>query len=113
MKKLIIISLASLFLMAGTCVEANAQKKEPPTVEQMAQRRTDRMVEKFQLNEEQAKKVYEINKEFIEENRKIQERQKQIKKEMNQDMREVLTPQQFKAWKAAQAPKGKAPAKKR
>ncbi|MFR6634197.1 MAG: DUF4890 domain-containing protein [Alistipes onderdonkii] len=35
--------------------------KERPTAEQMAQRKTDRMVEKLNLNEDQSKQLYELN----------------------------------------------------
>ena len=55
----------TLCLLAGTSAFAQDRRaprtKERPTAEQMAQRKTDRMVEKLNLNEDQSKQLYELN----------------------------------------------------
>ena len=56
----------TLCLLAGTSAFAQDRRaprtKERPTAEQMAQRKTDRMVEKLNLNEDQSKQLYELNR---------------------------------------------------
>lgn len=54
--------------MLAVSVSANAQQKmqerKMPSKEEMAQRMTDRMVEKYGLNDEQKAKLLELNKEY-------------------------------------------------
>jgi len=65
MKKRIFAVAMTLCLLAGTSAFAQDRRaprtKERPTAEQMAQRKTDRMVEKLNLNEDQSKQLYELN----------------------------------------------------
>ena len=79
----------TLCLLAGTSAFAQDRRaprtKERPTAEQMAQRKTDRMVEKLNLNEDQSKQLYELN--------------------LAEKMQKILTPEQFEQWKQMQGPK--------
>ena len=66
MKKKIFAVVTALCLMAGTSVFAQQQNKpdapkERPTVEQMAQRMTERMQKELKLTDAQAKEVYNLN----------------------------------------------------
>lgn len=82
----------TLCLLAGTSAFAQDSKRAPkmkerPTAEQMAQRKTDRMVEKLNLNEDQSKQLYELNLQNIKE---MQAQHEQMKK--------ILTPEQYEQW---------------
>ena len=72
MKKRIFAVAAALCLMAGTGAFAQEAKpaaapKERPTVEQMAQRMTERMQKELKLTDAQAKEVYNLNFQQIKE----------------------------------------------
>ena len=88
----------TLCLLAGTSAFAQDRRaprtKERPTAEQMAQRKTDRMVEKLNLNEDQSKQLYELNLQ------EVKDMQAQHEK-----MQKILTPEQFEQWKQMQGPK--------
>ena len=75
MKKTIFAAVAALCLMAGEAVFAQTESapapaaapKERPTLEQIAQRKTDRMAERLYLTDAQKKQVYEINLQQLKE----------------------------------------------
>lgn len=99
MKKRIFAVAAALCLLAGTGAFAQDSKKAPmmkerPTAEQMAQRRTERMTEKLNLSEKQSKQLYEVNLQDIKE---MQAQAEQMKG--------ILTPEQFEQWKQMQGPR--------
>ena len=74
MKKTIFAAVAALCLMAGEAVFAQTESapapaaapKERPTLEQIAQRKTDRMAERLEFTDAQKKQVYEINLQQLE-----------------------------------------------
>ena len=99
MKKRIFAVAAALCLLAGTGAFAQDSKKAPmmkerPTAEQMAQRKTERMTEKLNLSEKQSKQLYEVNLQDIKE---MQAQAEQMKG--------ILTPEQFEQWKQMQGPR--------
>lgn len=101
MKKNIFAVMAAVCMMIGTGVCAQNMQhrsrmmKDRPTVEQMAQRQTDRMKEKLSLTDEQAKQVYAYNLQQIKEMRAA--RQAEAAK-----MKSILTPEQFEKWQEMQ-----------
>ena len=91
----------TLCLLAGTSAFAQDRRaprtKERPTAEQMAQRKTDRMVEKLNLNEDQSKQLYELNLQEVKDMQAQHERMRAARKakaegltEEEQKEREVL-----------------------
>ncbi len=79
--------------------------KQRPTVEQMAQRRTDRMTQKLDLNEAQQKQVYQIN---LANAKSMEAHRMQMKAEQSkqaEQMKNVLTTDQFVKWSQMQNPR--------
>ena len=79
MKKRIFAVAAALCLMAGTGAFAQEAKpaaapKERPTVEQMAQRMTERMQKELKLTDAQAKEVFNLNFQQIKEMQAMREK---------------------------------------
>ena len=74
----------TLCLLAGTSAFAQDRRaprtKERPTAEQMAQRKTDRMVEKLNLNEDQSKQLYELNLQEVKDMQAQHERMRAARK---------------------------------
>ena len=72
----------------------------------MAQRKTDRMVEKLNLNEDQSKQLYELNhaggKGYAGAARADARRPQGQGRER---CKKILTPEQFEQWKQMQGPK--------
>ena len=68
MRQFVIAFAAALCMstaaMAETSLQDNKQHQQQMTPEQRVQMRTDRMVERYGLNQEQAKKLQELNKEY-------------------------------------------------
>ena len=71
MKKMMVAFIAMTMCANVMAQEVNEQKQEPKPVdkEEMAQKRTDFMVEKYGLNEEQAAKLLELNKAHADKQR--------------------------------------------
>ena len=113
MKKTIFAAVAALCLMAGEAVFAQTESapapaaapKERPTLEQIAQRKTDRMVEKLNLNEDQSKQLYELNLQEVKDMQAQHERMRAARKAQAEKMQKILTPEQFEQWKQMQGPK--------
>ena len=99
----------TLCLLAGTSAFAQDRRaprtKERPTAEQMAQRKTDRMVEKLNLNEDQSKQLYELNLQEVKDMQAQHERMRAARKAQAEKMQKILTPEQFEQWKQMQGPK--------
>lgn len=111
MKKTIFATALALFLMAGTMTFAQAgkpgpQKGEQFTVEQIAQSKTDRIVKNLSLNDEQAKKIYDLNLTQAKE-MKAQREKMQAKREARAaEMKKILTTEQYTQWEQMRGPKG-------
>lgn len=100
----------TLCLLAGTSAFAQDSKrgpkmKERPTAEQMAQRKTDRMVEKLNLNEDQSKQLYELNLQEVKDMQAQHEQMRAARKAQAGKMQKILTPEQFEQWQQMQGPK--------
>ncbi len=65
MKKMMIALVAALMISAGAMAQNdNNMERKQPTKEQMAQQRTESMVKRYNLNEEQAAKLLELNMKY-------------------------------------------------
>lgn len=85
--------------------------KQRPTAEQMAQKRTERMSEKLGLNEAQQKQVYDIN---LMSAKSMEAHRMQMKAERSkqaEQMKSVLTTDQFVKWSQMQKPQSACPGK--
>lgn len=110
MKKRIFAAVMALCLMAGTGAFAQNTKRAPmpkerPTVEQMAQRMTDRMTRELQLTETQAKQVYEVNLAQIKQMQAQREQMRAARQAEAEKMKGILTTEQFVEWAKMQGPK--------
>lgn len=107
MKKRIFAVAAALCLMAGTGAFAQEAKpaaapKERPTVEQMAQRMTERMQKELKLTDAQAKEVYNLNLQQIKEMQAMREKMREARKAEAEKMKSILTTEQFMQWSQMQ-----------
>ena len=101
---------AALCLMAGTGAFAQEAKpaaapKERPTVEQMAQRMTERMQKELKLTDAQAKEVFNLNFQQIKEMQAMREKMREARKAEAEKMKSILTTEQFVQWSQMQAPR--------
>lgn len=116
MKKMI-VAMAALMLMIGTGAEAQGRKNdmrgEPPTPEQVAQKRTERMTRDLSLNEEQAKQVYNLTLEQARKGAQFRtqadaaraehmERMKAAREAEATQMKTILTSEQYAKWQENQ-----------
>lgn len=107
MKKKIFAAAMALCLMAGTSAFAQDKKpaaapKERPTVEQMAQRMTERMQKELKLTEAQAKEVYTVNFQQMKEMMAMREKMAEARKAEAEKMKSILTTEQFVQWSQMQ-----------
>ena len=118
MKKQIFAAVTALCLMATTTLSAQeskpqAQSKTPPTAEQIARHQTDRMTERLNLTEEQAKQVYEVNLAQVKRMQAMRKEMREARKAEADKMKSILTTEQFMQWSQMQGPRpglqGKAP----
>lgn len=110
MKKQIFAAAMALCLMAGTSVFAQKQNRAPmpkerPTVEQMAQRMTERMTDQLNLTDAQAKQVYEINLGQIKQMQAQREQMRAARTAEAEKMKSILTTEQFVKWSQMQGPR--------
>lgn len=106
MKKTIFAAVAALCLMAGEAVFAQTESapapaaapKERPTLEQIAQRKTDRMAERLYLTDAQKKQVYEINLQQLKEMEAQREAMRNAQAERAEQMKSILSTEQFVKW---------------
>ena len=64
MKKLVLTMIAMVTMSLGAMAQDTAQVRRQFNPEQMAKMRTDAVVKKYGLNEEQAKKLLDLNTRF-------------------------------------------------
>lgn len=113
MKKMVWMVLAAMMVTMGT--ESMAQPaqrgegREKMSLEQMAERRTERLTEELKLSKKQAKEMYALQ---LEEMKRMQlmrdekagsreamaERMKQARQERVAAYKQILTPEQFAEW---------------
>lgn len=110
MKKLIVVTIA---LFASTLVMAQ-EKKEKPSAEERAEKRTEKMAKDLELSEEQKDKVYELVLNSIKERDQVREENKALKEERREkkkaeieefdaEMKSILTDGQAEVWEAKKA----------
>ncbi len=112
MKQRIIAVAAALCLLAGSAVSAQnnnpkngrMQPKERPTVEQMAQRQTERMTRELGLDETQAKQVYALNLKRIQRMEAMHAEMRKNRQAEAEQMKSLLTTDQFVKWSQMQGP---------
>lgn len=109
MKQRIFAVAAVLCLLAAPGAFAQNRKsdmsKQRPTVEQMAQRQTERQTKELGLNEKQAKQVYALN---LKQAQQMEAHRAQMLKERQAhaaEMKSVLSAEQFDKWSQMQGPK--------
>ena len=107
MKKRIFAAMAAVGLVLGSCAFAQngkpqGERRQMPTAEQMAQRKTDRMKEKLNLTEAQTKQVYAYNLEQIKEMEAQRERMRAARQAEAEKMKSILTTEQFMQWSQMQ-----------
>lgn len=94
-----------LGITSGAMAQQNKKMDVPkhrPTIEQMAQKRTERMAKSLDLNEAQQKQVYEIN---LTNAQSMEAHRAQMKAERSKEaeqMKSVLTTDQFVKWSQMQ-----------
>lgn len=112
MKRRIFAVAAALCLLAGS--DAFAQKQNPangtmpkerPTAEQMAQRQTDRLTRELGLDQTQAKEVYALKLQQVQQMQAMREQMRKNRSAAAEKMKSVLTPEQFAKWSQMQGPK--------
>lgn len=112
MKKRIIVVAATLSLICVTGVLAQepaapATPPTPPTPEQMAQKKTERLTEQLKLTDDQAGKVYDVCLKQSKEQQELFKKMVALRKEQAEQMKSILTTEQFAQWSQMQRPEGK------
>lgn len=112
MKRRIFAVAAALCLLAGSDAFAQKQNtkngtmpKERPTAEQMAQRQTDRLTRELGLDQTQAKQVYALKLQQVQQLQAMREQMRKNRSAAAEKMKSVLTPEQFAKWSQMQGPK--------
>lgn len=112
MKKYILAVATTLGLMATPLFAQQSdtpRKAEPkPSVEQIAERRTDRAVRLLELTDAQRKQIYEINLKELRECAPLIEQMQAIRANAADEMKAVLSTEQFMAWSQMQRPRHEA-----
>ena len=111
MKKQIFAAAMALCLMATTTLfaqdpKSQAEPKTPPTIEQIAERMTQRMTEQLKLTEAQTKQVYELNLAQIKQMKAIREKMEAARQAQAEEMKKILSTEQFMQWSQMQGPRG-------
>ena len=101
--KIGILFVAICFSTVAFAQKPKERKEVSP--EQMAQRQTEMLKTRLQLNEAQKQKVYELNLKYNKENKMLMEQMQELKKkmlELNQnkesELKGMLTPEQNAAY---------------
>jgi len=113
--KNLILATAALLLSVGLMAQPKGgmEKAKGLTVEEKAQKQTEKMTEMLNLNESQKTDVAEINLSFSKKSNEIKDRYqklmreelKESKQERDTKLKETLTSDQFKKMKDFQAKK--------
>lgn len=98
MKKLVFAALMSVLIL--TTAQAQQEQKQygkrpakeirqQPSAEEMAQRRTDRMVEKLALSDAQKEQIYQLNLKTIKESQEARAKMAQLMEQARQEAAKV------------------------
>ncbi|GGF32735.1 DUF4890 domain-containing protein [Echinicola rosea] len=109
MKKLLFaIALMTLTVLAADAQQRKGRKDLSP--DKMAERITEKMTEELSLNEAQQREVYDLNLQTTKERTEAMQESKEARQKMlkkmkadqekhDQDLAEILTPDQMEKWK--------------
>ena len=108
-----VIAMMSQSATAQQQTAENRHERRTQSVEQRAQRMTDRQAGDLSLSAEQRERLYEANLKLAESQRKIYERRREKERDRMADMqkhadkydhklREILTSEQYAKWQAAE-----------
>lgn len=97
------LCLMSMSAMAQEQTQKMRVPKQRPTVEQMAQKRTEMLSKKLDLNEAQAKQVYQLNLESAQSLEKHRAQMKVERLTEAEKMKQILNTDQFMKWSQMQS----------
>ncbi len=115
MRKYILVVATALAIVVSSSALAqehrpmhhSGHKGKAPSAEQVAQRMTDRMTSELKLSPEQSAQLYELNLNRIKQHQAEKEAQREKmaaeRKASNEQLQEVLTPEQYAQWQKIRA----------
>ena len=106
MKKYLFVMALSLVMGAaayGQEAPEQTERKDPPTVEEMAKMKADRMKRQLLLGNDQYDKVYKLCLKQAEAQRKLMEQMKKEQDEMSQQMKGILNEAQYERYEQLQS----------
>lgn len=107
MKKYLFMMALALMIGAGARAQEAAPRrdapKEPPTVEQVAKRKADRMKQQLLLGEDQYDKVYKICLKQAEAQRKRMEEMRKERESVSKDLKGILNDAQYERYTRMQS----------
>ena len=106
MKKYLFVMALSLVMGAAAYAQEapeQTERKDPPTVEEMAKMKADRMKRQLLLGNDQYDKVYKLCLKQAEAQRKLMEQMKKEQDEMSQQMRGILNEAQYERYEQLQS----------
>lgn len=106
MKKMIFAAMLSLVMTSGSLMAQPKEQapKQPPTVEERSQRQTERLTKHLALTEEQQKQVYATTLEQNKQMDALFAQMKQARAKRAEQMKQILTTEQFIRWAQMQTP---------
>lgn len=108
MKKYLFVMALSLVMGAAAYAQEapeQTERKDPPTVEEMAKMKADRMKRQLLLGNDQYDKVYKLCLKQAEAQRKLMEQMKKEQDEMSQQMKGILNEAQYERYEQLQSPR--------
>ena len=114
MKKSMIAAMAACVMtLTGALAQEQTQKtqlpRQRPTPEQIAQKRTEMMTKRLDLDEAQTQKVYQVNLENAKLMAKHRVQMKAERQNEAEQMKGILTTDQFVKWSQLQASPARSP----
>ena len=105
-KIFVVAATLSLICMTGVLAQEPAAKPTtpptPPTAEEMAQQQTDRVTQRLNLTDAQAKQIHDLNLKQAKEQQALHEKMKAMRQERAEKMKSILTTEQFVQWSQMQ-----------
>ena len=107
MRKTMFVAMMATVMTIGTAAAQTAQNNDEQkctkiSAEEMAKSQTERMTKVFGLNEEQQKRLYDYDiKRFNKLQKQAEvarEARESARKNHNQKMQKILTPEQYQKW---------------
>ena len=105
MKRTLVLSILACFVLAVASVRADEPKKPELTMEQRAEKRTNRLAKQLKLTREQQKEVYALNLDQIQRRAEIQRQQRELHRDMMRKYKKILSQEQFEKLSEVAHPK--------